>query len=436
VKVPGVSSLIRIPVAVINSVIAFVWWLVFNPGFYSRDSFAVLEMARTGNISSEWTAPWALLVRILTLDGAHPELATLFFSQILTLSLSIFALTLFEKNIAWLSTVLIMLSPLGGAMGITLWHDIPMTAGFLFFIAGFVRCFQKKAYGILLMIAGAAFSSFRYNGLPTLILMALIFLVVNRKFRVVLAALAILFGVILSTSILNTQFAKQINVQSDGITLWMKYDLSCYAGTSNDDTFFEKQFYGKVSRIDWADPSACTWFRMIANVKTSNIDAEENFIKAWKNLAFEHPGFVLSTHVKRNEYLVPLPINGFSNPPFIHSIIEVQNQGVEFWNLGIAEPARAYVRIWNLFNWFFGYSGFWMLLIGIFAYIRKNLNYWLIFIMALTLNSSLFVFAVISDGRYALPVLLSGQLILLAEIISSKRVQEILRRFTINARTS
>lgn len=67
----------------INSIILFLWWVAFNPGFYSGDSIAIIEMARSGHVSSEWTAIWAVFIKLLTLSGSHPELATLFFRNFL-----------------------------------------------------------------------------------------------------------------------------------------------------------------------------------------------------------------------------------------------------------------------------------------------------------------------------------------------------------------
>jgi len=50
----------------LSSLIAFTWWIAFNPGFYSSDSFAVMEMIRSNTITSEWTAIWALSFNAIT----------------------------------------------------------------------------------------------------------------------------------------------------------------------------------------------------------------------------------------------------------------------------------------------------------------------------------------------------------------------------------
>jgi 4-amino-4-deoxy-L-arabinose transferase-like glycosyltransferase len=115
---------------VINAIIMFFWWITFNPGFFSGDSFGILEIVKSGQLSSELTIFWAVLVKIITINGNHPEFATLVFSQIFGVSISIFSNTLFKGKIALWSSAVLCLTPLVGAMGITLWHDIPMTSGF------------------------------------------------------------------------------------------------------------------------------------------------------------------------------------------------------------------------------------------------------------------------------------------------------------------
>ena len=68
--------------SLINSKYLFVltsviWWLAFYPGFYSGDSFGALNQAKTGPITNVYTAAWPLTIRVLTLGGRVPGLATL-----------------------------------------------------------------------------------------------------------------------------------------------------------------------------------------------------------------------------------------------------------------------------------------------------------------------------------------------------------------------
>ena len=142
-----------------------------------------------------------------------------------------------------------------------------------------------------------------------------------------------------------------------------------------------------------------------------------NLVAAWFKLAKAHPEFILKVHAKRNAYLVPLPIFGLPSMPFLHTTIEYPNEGIRFLNPGIAEMARVYPRIWNYFNFIFGYVGFWLLIIFYFGWKRKSQSYLQIGLLGLILTLELFIASAISDARYGLFVLVTGQLIFIYEKI-------------------
>jgi len=400
---------------VINALIMFMWWLTFNPGFYSADSFGVIEMARSGNISSESTVIWALVVKFLTIHGSQPEIATLFFAQLLAFSVSVFAHSLFNgKAAAWSSAALCM-TPLVGAMGITLWHDIPMTSGFLLVVAGVLRYVKKEPYALTLLTLGVLFSSFRYNGIPTLLLTFILITFVFRPKKLVVIALVLIIGIGGLTSALDSRFSPPTPTHSDGFINWMRYDLSCYAATFSDDEFFQKEFDGEATREFWKSLQACTWFNDSLAFLKRPANLTENIPSAWLALIQKEPLFALTTHMKRHEYLNPIPFYGPPRMPFIHTTIEYPGQNIYFWNLELSEKLRIYPRIWNYFNFIFGYSGFWLIVIFFFAWWKRNLIYFGIGILGLVLNAGLFVFAIISDARFSLFVLIAGQLIAIGE---------------------
>jgi hypothetical protein len=121
--------------------------------------------------------------------------------------------------------------------------------------------------------------------------------------------------------------------------------------------------------------------------------------------------------MKRHEYLTPLPFYGPPIMPFIHTTIEYPGQDIYFLNPDLSEKLRIYPRIWNFFNFIFGYSGMWLLIIFLFAWRKRSLIYFGIGILGLVLNSGLFVFAIISDARFSLFVLIAAQLISLGEFV-------------------
>jgi len=413
---------------VINALIMLLWWLAFNPGFYSADSFGVIEIARNGKISSESTAIWAITVKILTINGSHPEIATLFFSQLFAFSLSMFAHTLFDGKIARWSSAGLCMTPLMGAMGITLWHDIPMTSGFLLVVAGILRYVKKENYPLTLLTLGVVLSSFRYNGIPTLLLTIVLLALFLKPRRLVFLLLVSTLGIGGVTATLDAIFSPPTSTHADGFINWMRSDLSCYAASFADDEFFQKEFTGKTNREFWESSQACTWFNDSEAFSIRPAKLTGDIPSAWLALAQKKPLFVLTTHMKRHEYLNPIPIYGPPRMPFVHSTIEYSGQQIYFWNAALSETLRIYPRIWNYFNFIFGYSGLWLTAILFFAWRKRNLIYFGLGTLGLVLNAGLFVFAIISDGRFSLFVLIAGQLITIGEFgkyLRSRRVPEV-----------
>jgi hypothetical protein len=402
----------------INSIILFIWWFIFNPGFYSIDSIGILSMARQGPLTSAGTAIWAIFVKVLTVNGAHPEFATLFFSQLLAFSIATFAHTFLKSKRVFWSSTLICATPLVGAMGITLWHDIPMASGFLMAAVGFQKLKAKEAYGYLFLSAGLIFSSFRYNGLPTLLITLIVLIFLRQDRKVIVSAIFILLVVGGVTSGLNSKYNPAIPTQSDGFINWMRYDLSCYAANSKNTLFFEKEFDGRSTLQDWSSKEACTWFNKSSVFQHNSSFVDERTPSAWMKLFTLDPVFILATHLQRNAYLNPIPIYGLPSMPFIHTTIEKADVGIEFLNPSLTESTRFYPRIWNYFNFVFGYSGLWLLIIFLMAFWKKSSAYLGLGLLGLVLSSGLFIFAIIPDGRFTLFILIVGQLLALDLVLN------------------
>jgi hypothetical protein len=413
---------IKTKTILLNSSIMFLWWLAFNPGFYSVDSFGVLDMVKNGQLANPWTAIWAVFVKVLTVNGTHPEIATFFFSQLLGYSVSMFAMAFFKSRTALWSSAILCGTPLIGAMGITLWHDIPMTSGLLLIMVGLKRIDMGEKNAILFFSLGALFSSFRYNGLPTLILAFGFFLFLSKNKSKLVHGLLILLIFASFSSALNYAFKDSRNVQSDGYIDWMRYDLSCYAAISSDKEFFDKYFGDALVAEDWASKSACTWFNQSKAFAIRTEYVTEQIPTAWMGLLRANPEFILKTHLNRHKYLVPIPYSGLASMPFIHTTIEIPNSGVAFLNPTLSESLRSYPRIWNFFNFIFGFAGFWLTLILLFSWWKKDFWLFRVWLVGLILNLGLFVFASISDGRFTLFVLISGQLILVGELLERVRI--------------
>lgn len=409
-----------------NSCIQLIWWIIFFPGFYSTDSFAVLQMAKTGELNGMWSAPWAIVVTFFSLGGAYPGIVTLLLSQIFSVSLTIFIYSIISPRRSSLISSLLHLTPLVGAVGITLWHDIPMTAGFFLVSAFLIRARKNGQITVneiaLLLIPGMFLSTFRGNGLPTVLVLLAIFVMIEKHVK---RKRLILWGLIFSIAVITVSGSQ---MKAEGLsdaeiaTSWIIYDVSCYASTEKGQGFVERNIPGVGNTESWSSASACTWFSD-AKLSAQEIEqAREQLPKLLISLAREDLGFLVSTHLQRHKYLFPIPIYGIPRPPFIHSSIEFVNDDVNWKFQEVAEGARSYVRIWNFFNFFFAYSGLWLVVIFLAAVMRRSRDLLYIGLMSLVMTLSLFIFAGISDARYVFYILIAGQVIAVNTLIDGVKV--------------
>jgi hypothetical protein len=83
----------------------------------------------------------------------------------------------------------------------------------------------------------------------------------------------------------------------------------------------------------------------------------------------------------------------------------------------VSELLRNYPRIWNYFSFIFGYAGLWLFILFLVAWRKKSSEILKLALLGLVLNSGIFVFATISDGRFALPLLITAQIVVLSEFL-------------------
>jgi hypothetical protein len=411
----------------INSSITFIWWIIFNPGFFAPDSLGILNMVKSGVITSEYTQIWGLSIRLFSLDGEHPQLATLVFSQILSISFSIFVIQIFQKKVARYSSLILHLTPTLGAMSITLWHDVPATAGFFLALTGLLLYEKSPAKAMSLIFLGFFFSAFRYNGLFTIFVLSFLFSVATKRIK--LTALVAVLGLTLGVGFysLDVRNSKEIDAYSDGSVNWMRYDLSCFASirTERSDAFFEKNFGSSDDVEFWASKSACTWFNESeAWLKRNTLD-NGKIRETWVKLFLADPMFVLTTHIQRHSYLVPLPLPNLPRPPFLHTKVDENLHDLNFTFPALAESARNFPRAWNYFNHVFSWAGLWLAITVGLGIWRRNSPYLIVGSLGCLISLGLFITSVISDGRYALFILLAGQVIAIGTFlqIAFKKLQ-------------
>ena len=415
------ASLIR------NSFVQFVWWLIFFPGFFSADSFAAVQMAKSGELENSFTASWALYVRIFSFHGNAIALLTLINGLALVYSVTRLGYALFSGRTAAISTFLLALTPVVSGMGITLWHDILMSAGLLLITSFFINfnngtgSYRKLV--VLELIPGAVLSSFRPNGLPTIIVFAALYSVaIFLKHRtqffetlkllatsILLSAIITSVGsnIILGLSPINNYFAQE----------WMRNDISCFADSAAGRGFVEENIPGVGSTDSWRSSAACTLLNSATVSGDEKVAAQKYIPSAWLTLLKEETLFILSTHAERHAYLIPVPIFGIPIEPFLHSTIEFSDQEIEWAFPRIAEKARAPMRAWNAARGLTGWAGLWGLVLVGLAIVGRKRTLVPPAIMSVALMVIIFVVASIPDGRYALFVLIAGQLALIGKFV-------------------
>lgn len=403
----------------LNLFVSFVYWLIFHPGLFSTDSFAALEMAKSGNLNNAFTASWALYVRYFSLHGQVMSLLTLI--NVLTLSYAVtrFCMILFGRKSAKFVAFGLCLSPGVSGIGITLWHDIPMTSGFLLILSSLIRLqkspFATKVSWIDLSL-GAILITFRPNGLPTVAL-ALFFAIAIRKLRVfvkpIVVTLTISGAVALTSSYMGIG---QAPVNEYFSQEWMRNDISCFAANSETNQFEKITNIPKELHPSWKSDEACTFLNKFSLSEKERENSLNYVPRSWLKLFKNEPAFVFEIHLKRNAYLNPIPLYGVPSTPFLHTNIEFENRGVEWTFESFAQESRAVLRAWNFLRPVTGWVGLWLaIIIGVYLK-EKNKFVELLLSFAASLVAILFIFAPIPDGRYGLFVLISGQAILLNQL--------------------
>ncbi len=232
--------------AIVNSKYLFVytsliWWGLFYPGFYSGDSFGALDQAKSGDISNIYTAVWPLTLEIITLGGRVPALGTLACVLILSYTVTYFCRIALPTSSAKLTTALLLITPGVGAMGITLWHDIPMTAGLVLVLSVTVKTANFKTRLMksewIHLILGVVLATYRPNGIATLFVFFLFLFILNRTAQV--------FKIGLLSVVIALAFSM--------ITTWTVGERSLVSSVYPKDALRHRLHLGDETWSDFAD---------------------------------------------------------------------------------------------------------------------------------------------------------------------------------------
>ena len=145
------------------------WWLAQWPGVMTNDSLLTWSQVKSGKYEQFHTVSYTVFVWLFSLGGSH--LAFVALAQSCILFYSVYRLVLFcnsnlSKELALLITACLYWLPYLGAMGITLWKDVPFTSltviGLIKIHSLNLRPYKKSIPAVSILSVGL---SFRHDGI-------------------------------------------------------------------------------------------------------------------------------------------------------------------------------------------------------------------------------------------------------------------------------
>ncbi len=395
------------------------WWLIFHPGFISEDSLINLSDARSGVISVWFTAWWVYVVDALSFGTRVISVATLASVIGLQYATYFWIVTTFPRTPARALVVpLVAFSPLVGAMGIQIRHDVPLAAGLLMCAAVLTRAWTSASFSRpdwWLLLAAAPLIATRHNGVPTVVAGAVLVLMTGRRRHatalVAVAAVATAITFAATRASANTRSVDPVQTVE-----WLMGDISCLLGRGGaEPTEAEWSTLTAIAdRADWPQPRACRVMNPILIERSANqaavVGKYRELIGVWASLARRYPAAMLAAHAERVRLFLP-PVPPVEVPSFLHSTIVANDFGLDWTFPALAERARLVVRAWNALGFVLANAMIWLMVLVVIAWRQPYGGERLAptVMLAVALNLGLLVAAPISEGRYGLFILICGQ---------------------------
>jgi hypothetical protein len=397
------------------------------PGLFGEDSLITLEEARSGNITVWFTAWWVYIIDALSLNTRIIPLLTLAGVLLFAWSVRDWAVAVFpEGRIRTWAIVIMCATPLVGGLGIQVRHDAWMTAGFLFALAALTRAQRHGAFDpwdYARLVLACLLIPTRHNGLATLIAAAAIGIVALPR-RFAMTCIAVSIGVFAVTQAATRASGQPHSVDPVQAVEWMMADVSCMIADASVAVTEEEwaRLEPIADRGDWPQPVACRFVSPLLIAPSFRPSAVEEHMaglaRTWWSLSRRYPGKLLYVHARRVNLFLPPFVGGLPQQhytPFIHSTILPNDFGLAWAFPRVAEAARLPIRAWNAMRALLANAAIWLIALGLivwrFPALRVPLMPTLVTCVGLELG--LLATAPISEGRYGLLILVTGQLSLL-----------------------
>lgn len=405
------------------AVAAAAWWSTFYPGFFGDDSLINLSEARSGSISVWFTAWWVYVVDALSLGTRAIPLMTLISVLVLEYAVYFWIATVLPRGRARAMTVAVVsFTPLVGAIGIQVRHDVTMTAGLLIAAAVLARTWSRnhlRAGDVALLLLTAPLIATRHNGMPAVAATAAACAILRRwQHAGALAAVAALAALI--TYGATRAAGHTASVHPMQTVEWLMGDISCALTRPGvEPTPGEWAVLTRIAaRTDWPSERACYVMNPLHVARSFNVlavaDNYRDLTGVWLSMARRYPATMIGAHADRVRLFLPPLMAGMPDTfiiSFLHSTIMPNDFGLQWAMPAVAERARIIVKAWNGAGFVLANSALWLIVLAIAAWRRHDLRngLWPALLVGVSLNLGLLVAAPISEGRYGLFILVCGQ---------------------------
>lgn len=431
--------------------ISLAWYLALFPGRLGFDYSEAIRIMQKGQSTDWWTASFWWFLRITSFDGKSIFLASSLSLLILGYSLHYLSNSIKTfRNSNRKALVLFFCSPLYGAFGLNISHDVFMAAGVIIFTSFHIRrliyrTLASRADLFALILACALVLTTHYG--PFVIAGNLFFLLLNHNYRFVTILL------LASTSIFAFSSMGVTQVPKYGAILPIIADIKCVAQHEQAEitTNEWQQLVSLAPKSEWKDPTNCYMIddalHIMPSLELAKVRLTPNLVKTYLGITGRNSAVVAMAHIQRASVALPppffdgpqnqvildpnIPIGLGTNTALqsyagvLHPSIDEPSVAMKISFFKFLEvPAQGLIFIVNQASWFWGWGGLWLWPIGIYAlvYLKRSHKGSLLPVLSSTLIlHGLLLILSAPLPRYVMSTIILGNFLLLVMIFDVYR---------------
>ena len=368
-------------------IVSSTWYLSLFPGRLGFDYSKAIVMIQNGESTSWWTSLFWWFLRISSLEGRTIAIAS--FLCLTGLGYSLFYLCESlpgKKTVNRLSLLLVSLTPIYGAFGVNVSHDVFQVAGILIFTGFQFRVFSARekigsADYLAVTLASAMVLTTHY-GLPLVAVNVFLFLL-QKYFKL---AFLIVGSTLLISAISPIGITQ---VPTYGLVIPIMGDLKCVAQLETAElSEADWNFLLSIApKSEWTKPKTCSFIDYsiedMPSVKLADIEFNKSLVSNYLRISAKNPAVVAMAHFQRASVALPPPFffgppnqvtrdpdvpigQGTNNalqsyPGVLHPSIDEPSVDLKIgWLAPLEALAQAGIFLINQASWFWGWGGLWL----------------------------------------------------------------------------